>query len=123
MVDDFGDVYGILLAVTGEGYTYRELNDYVDYLRRELELVDGVGKVQVTGTQQEQVFIEISMQRLSNLGISPQTIYGTLQQQNLVTSAGAIRVGDEYIRVQTTGEFQNVDALGDLIIKDSGSQG
>ncbi|MDO6580095.1 efflux RND transporter permease subunit [Photobacterium sp. 2_MG-2023] len=123
VVDDFGDVYGILLAVTGEGYTYRELNDYVDYLRRELELVDGVGKVQVTGTQQEQVFIEISMQRLSNLGISPQTIYGTLQQQNLVTSAGAIRVGDEYIRVQTTGEFQNVDALGDLIIKDSGSQG
>ncbi|NAW63988.1 efflux RND transporter permease subunit [Photobacterium halotolerans] len=123
VVDDFGDVYGILLAVTGEGYSYRELNDYVDYLRRELELVDGVGKVQVTGTQQEQVFIEISMQRLSNLGISPQTIYGTLQQQNLVTSAGAIRVGDEYIRVQTTGEFQNADALGDLIIKDSGSQG
>ncbi|UTM56229.1 efflux RND transporter permease subunit [Photobacterium sp. CCB-ST2H9] len=123
VIDDFGDVYGILLAVTGEGYSYRELNDYVDYLRRELELVDGVGKVQVTGTQQEQVFIEISMQRLSNLGISPQTIYGTLQQQNLVTSAGGIRVGDEYIRVQTTGEFQNVDALGDLIIKDAGSQG
>lgn len=123
VVDDFGDVYGILLAVTGEGYSYRELNDYVDYLRRELELVDGVGKVQVTGTQQEQVFIEISMQRLSNLGISPQTIYGTLQQQNLVTSAGAIRVGDEYIRVQTTGEFRNTEALGDLIIKDSGSQG
>ncbi|MEI8595928.1 efflux RND transporter permease subunit [Photobacterium sp. Hal280] len=123
VVDDFGDVYGILLAVTGEGYSYRELSDYVDYLRRELELVNGVGKVQVTGTQQEQVFIEISMQRLSNLGISPETIYGTLQQQNLVTSSGAIRVGDEYIRVQTTGEFQNVDALGDLIIKDSGSQG
>ncbi|KKD00664.1 efflux RND transporter permease subunit [Photobacterium halotolerans] len=123
VIDDFGDVYGILLAVTGEGYTYRELNDYVDYLRRELELVNGVGKVQVTGTQQEQVFIEISMQRLSSLGISPDTIYGTLQQQNLVTSSGAIRVGDEYIRVQTTGEFQNADALGDLIIKDSGSQG
>ncbi|QUJ66305.1 efflux RND transporter permease subunit [Photobacterium sp. GJ3] len=123
VVDDFGDVYGILLAVTGEGYSYRELNDYVDYLRRELELVNGVGKVQVSGTQQEQVFIEISMQRLSNLGISPQTIYGTLQEQNLVTSAGGIRVGDEYIRVQTTGEFESVEAMGDLIIKDAGSQG
>ncbi|MDO6706632.1 efflux RND transporter permease subunit [Photobacterium sp. 1_MG-2023] len=123
VVDDFGDVYGILLAVTGEGYSYRELNDYVDYLRRELELVNGVGKVQVSGTQQEQVFIEISMQRLSNLGISPQTIYGTLQEQNLVTSAGGIRVGDEYIRVQTTGEFESVEAMGDLIIKDAGSEG
>ena len=45
VIDDFGDVYGILLAVTGEGYSYKELLDYVDYLRRELELIDGVSKV------------------------------------------------------------------------------
>ncbi len=57
--DDFGDVFGILLAVTGDGYSYSELKDYVDFLRRELELVDGVGKVQVSGAQQEQVFVEL----------------------------------------------------------------
>ncbi|MGF1700736.1 efflux RND transporter permease subunit [Photobacterium makurazakiensis] len=121
--DDFGDVFGILLAITGEGYSYKELNDYVDYLRREVELVEGVGKVSVTGTQQEQVFIEISMQRLSSLGISPQTIYSTLETQNLVTSAGAVRIGSEYIRVHPTGEFTSVEELGDLIITDSGSEG
>ncbi|MDV5171572.1 efflux RND transporter permease subunit [Photobacterium rosenbergii] len=123
VIDDFGDVFGILLAVTGQGYSYKELSDYVDYLRREIELVDGMGKVSVTGTQQEQVFIEISLQRLSNLGISPQTIYSTLQTQNLVTSAGAVRIGSEYIRVHPTGEFQNVDELGDLIITESGAEG
>ena len=123
VIDDFGDVFGILLAVTGQGYSYKELSDYVDYLRREIELVEGVGKVSVTGTQQEQVFIEISLQRLSNLGISPQTIYSTLETQNLVTSAGAVRIGSEYIRVHPTGEFQNVDELGDLIITESGAEG
>ncbi|MBY5943840.1 efflux RND transporter permease subunit [Photobacterium rosenbergii] len=123
VIDDFGDVFGILLAVTGQGYSYKELSDYVDYLRREIELVEGVGKVSVTGTQQEQVFIEISLQRLSNLGISPQTIYSTLETQNLVTSAGAVRIGSEYIRVHPTGEFQSVDELGDLIITESGAEG
>lgn len=123
VIDDFGDVFGILLAITGDGYSYKELNDYVDYLRREVELVDGVAKVSVTGTQQEQVFIEISLQRLSSLGISPQTIYNTLATQNLVSSAGAVKIGTEYIRVHPTGEFTDVDALGDLIITESGAQG
>ncbi|WP_305817855.1 efflux RND transporter permease subunit [Photobacterium leiognathi] len=123
VIDDFGDVYGILLAITGDGYSYKELSDYVDYLRREIELVDGVGKVGVTGNQQEQVFIEISMQRLSSLGISLETIYNILATQNLVTSAGAVRIGDEYVRVHPTGEFKNVDELGDLIITEMGANG
>ncbi|WP_318473487.1 efflux RND transporter permease subunit [Photobacterium leiognathi] len=123
VIDDFGDVYGILLAITGDGYSYKELSDYVDYLRREIELVDGVGKVGVTGNQQEQVFIEISMQRLSSLGISLETIYNILATQNLVTSAGAVRIGDEYVRVHPTGEFKNVDELGDLIITEKGANG
>ncbi|MDX1301951.1 efflux RND transporter permease subunit [Photobacterium sp.] len=123
IIDDFGDVYGILLAITGDAYSYKELNDYVDYFRREIELVEGVGKVAVTGTQQEQVFIEISVQRLSSLGVSLQTIYNTLATQNLVSSAGAVKIGTEYIRVHPTGEFTDVDELGDLIITDNGAEG
>ncbi len=123
VIDDFGDVYGILLAVTGEGYSYKELLDYVDYLRRELELIDGVSKVSVSGEQQQQVFIEISMKRLSSLGIAPNTVFNLLSTQNIVSDAGAIRIGDEYIRIQPTGEFTDVDQLGDLIITESGAQG
>ncbi len=123
VIDDFGDVYGILLAVTGEGYSYKELLDYVDYLRRELELVDGVSKVSVTGQQQEQVFIEISMKRLASLGLAPNTVFNLLATQNLVSSAGAVRIGDEYIRIHPTGEFESVEQLGDLIITESGAQG
>lgn len=123
VIDDFGDVYGILLAVTGDGYSYKELLDYVDYLRRELELVDGVSKVSVSGQQQEQVFIEVSMKKLSSIGLSPNTVFDLLSTQNIVSDAGAIRIGDEYIRIQPTGEFQSVDELGDLLITESGAQG
>ncbi|HHG3514180.1 TPA: efflux RND transporter permease subunit VmeI [Vibrio parahaemolyticus] len=123
VIDDFGDVYGILLAVTGDGYSYKELLDYVDYLRRELELVDGVSKVSVSGQQQEQVFIEVSMKKLSSIGLSPNTVFNLLSTQNIVSDAGAIRIGEEYIRIQPTGEFQSVDELGDLLITESGAQG
>ncbi|WP_261817210.1 efflux RND transporter permease subunit [Vibrio gallicus] len=123
VIDDFGDVYGILLAVTGEGYSNKELLDYVDYLRRELELVDGVSKVSVTGDQQQQVFIEMSMKRLTSLGISPDTVFNLLSTQNIIAPAGAIRVDDEYVRIHPTGEFQDVEQLGDLIITDETTEG
>lgn len=123
VIDDFGDVYGILLAVTGEGYSYKELLDYIDYLRRELELVDGVSKVSVSGAQQEQVFIEISMKKISSLGLSPNTVFNLLSTQNVVSDAGAVRIGNEYIRIHPTGEFQNVGQLGDLILTEGGAQG
>ncbi|MDE1313887.1 efflux RND transporter permease subunit [Vibrio aestuarianus] len=123
VIDDFGDVYGILLAITGDGYSYKELLDYVDYLRRELELVDGISKVSVSGQQQEKVFIEISMKRISSLGLSPQTVFNLLSTQNAVSDAGAIRIGEEYIRIQPTGEFNDVDKLGDLILTESGTKG
>lgn len=123
VIDDFGDVYGVLLAVTGQGYSYKELLDYVDYLRRELELVDGVSKVSVSGVQQEQVFIEASLKRMTSLGISPQTLYSLLSEQNTVSSAGAVKIGSEYIQIHPTGEFQDVSQLGDLIITEGGAQG
>lgn len=121
VIDDFGDVFGILLAVTGEGYSYKELIDYIDYLRRELELVDGVSKVSVSGDQQQQVFIEISMKKMSSLGLSPTTVFNLLSTQNVVSDAGAVRIGNEYIRIHPTGEFQDVDQLGDLILTDGAS--
>ncbi|WP_300179357.1 efflux RND transporter permease subunit [uncultured Aliivibrio sp.] len=123
VIDDFGDVYGVLLAVTGEGYSYKELLDYVDYLRRELELVDGVSKVSVSGVQQEQVFIEASLKRMTSLGISPQTLYSLLSNQNTVSSAGAVKIGSEFIQIHPTGEFEDVSQLGDLIITEGGAQG
>ncbi|MDK1287878.1 efflux RND transporter permease subunit [Pseudoalteromonas umbrosa] len=122
IMDDFADVYGMLYGVTGAGYTYDELKDYVDFLRRELVLVDGVSKVSVAGEQQAQVIVEISTQKMSQLGISPNHIFSLLQTQNTVSNAGRIRVGNESIRLHPTGEFSDVSELENLLISQPGAK-
>ncbi|MBR8843607.1 MULTISPECIES: efflux RND transporter permease subunit [unclassified Pseudoalteromonas] len=122
VIDDFADVYGELYAITGEGYSYDELKDYVDFLKRELVLVEGVSKVTVAGEQQAQVIVEISTQKLSQLGIAPSYIFSLLQAQNTVSNAGKIRVGDESIRLHPTGEFTDVAELEGLLISKPGAK-
>jgi len=121
ILDDFGDVFGVLLAITGDGYSYEELKDYVDFLRRELVLVKGVGKVTVSGEQQEQVMVEISRNKLAALGIAPSRIYQLLQTQNQVSNSGSIKIGSEYIRLHPSGEFEDVSELKNLIISNPGA--
>lgn len=120
--DDFGDVYGMLYAVHGEGYSDDERRDYVDSLRRELVLVEGVGKVSVSGRQQEQVIVEISRSRLAALGIPPAQIASLLQTQNTVSNAGQLKVDADVIRIHPTGEFQSVAELEQLIISNPGAK-
>ncbi len=119
--DDFADVYGIMLAVTGDGYSYEDIKDYTDFLRRELVLVDGVGKVLVDGEQQEQVIVEVSRNKLANVGIPPQQVINLLQTQNAVADAGRVISGNERIRLHTTGEFENVEDLANLMISNPGA--
>jgi len=121
VIDDFGDVYGVLFAISGQGYSYEEIKDYVDYLRRELVLIKGVGKVTVAGEQQEQVVVEIARSKLSSLGISANRIFQLLQTQNQVSNAGAVKIGSEYIRFHPTGEFKSVNELESLIISNPGA--
>ena len=121
VMDDFGDVYGVLLAITGADYSYQELSDYADYLKRELSTLNGVAKVEITGTQKEQVFIDISRERMTNLGIPLSRLVQLLQTQNTVQNAGHIRIGDDYIRIHPTGEFRSVQELGDLRVSPAGS--
>jgi multidrug efflux pump subunit AcrB len=120
--DDFADVYGILLAVTGAGYSYHDIATYSDYLRRELVMLPGVGKVSVAGKQQQQVIVEISREQLANAGIAPQQVLNLLQTQNVISDAGRVMLGEERLRIQTTGEFDSVAALADLLISNPGAE-
>ena len=114
--DDFGDVYGVLYAVYGDGYSYAELKDYVDTLRRELLLCQDVAKITIYGDQPEVVYVEISRARLAQLGVSPSMIYQTLSGQNLVEAAGRVEVGSAYLHINPTGEFTSVEDIGELLI-------
>lgn len=114
--DDYGDVFGVLIAIRGEGFSYRELEDVSDLLKRELLQVPDVAKIVPWGIQQEQIFIEISRSRLKQLGISLDSIYNSLKNQNLVVNSGAAKVGAEYIRIRPSGTFNSVEDIKNIII-------
>jgi multidrug efflux pump subunit AcrB len=76
---DFGDVFALFYAVTGDGYSPRQLYDYVDFLRRELVLVPGVARVEVLGARKEAIFVEVSQARATQLGVPLDQVYASLR--------------------------------------------
>jgi multidrug efflux pump subunit AcrB len=119
--DDFGDVYGVLLAVYGDEYSYDELKDYVDFLKKELILVDGVGKVDTYGEQQRVITIEIKRELLAKLGLNQTSVLNELNSRNLVSDFGKVKIGDEYISIRSDNNLNSVDDISNIIIKGANS--
>lgn len=119
--DDFGDVYGVYYLITGDGYTQKELFDYADSLRTELLVVDGVAKVALAGVQDEAIYIEISRERASALGLSINQVYQDLALQNTVVSAGDVKVGNRRLVLQPTGSVDSVEELKNIIVSTDNS--
>ena len=101
--DDFGDVFGIFFAVTGDEYSNAELNEVVKMLRKELVLVQDVAKVEVYGVSPEALYVELDRDRLSKLGLSPMTIFQQLSEKNQVVDAGRVKVGPDFIFIEPDG--------------------
>ncbi len=120
--DDYGDVYGIYLALTGDGFTNAELRRYADYLQREILLVKDVSRIQLFGVQTETVTIDIPMATVSELGINPGAIISTLGSQNSIVDSGAVNNGASRIRVAATGDFRSVSDIESLMIQGRGGE-
>jgi multidrug efflux pump subunit AcrB len=121
VVDDFGDVYGIYYAVTGDGYTAAEIEEVLKMLQRELLLVPDVKKIDFFGIRPEAVYIEMAREKLAQFGISKKEIYTALSDKNLVANSGRAKVADEYIPLQPSGQFTSEDEFGELVIAGQGT--
>ena len=115
--DDYGDVFGFQLAITGDGYTYAELEDFAKGLRKELNLVEGVARVDLWGIQQKVVYVDISEAQASQLGLSEESVASTLRAQNLVVDAGSLDLQNRRMRIAPSGQFQSISDIGDLAIR------
>ncbi len=115
--DDYGAVYGVYFALTGEDYTMEELRRTADFLRKELLLVKGVARVEIGGIQREGIFVEIPRATLSQIGIPLSQIVQALQAQNLVVTTGKVDVGTERLRIDPTGAFTSVEQIGSLLLR------
>ena len=103
--DEFGDTFGIIYGFTADGFTQRELRDYVEEVRSRLLLVPDVTKIDLLGAQDEQIFIEFSTERLAGLGLNQAAILAGLRAQNVVRPAGVVRTDDEEFALRVTGAF------------------
>ena len=109
--DEFGDVFGVIYALQGEGFTPAERKRVADGVRQKLLRVKDVNKVELFGVQDEKLFIEISHKRLATLGLDIQQVLAALGQQNAVEPAGTVQTPNDVIQVRVDGAFGSVDEL------------
>jgi len=114
--DDFGDVYGIFFAITGDGYSFAQLKETGEFLRKELALVQDVARVDFFGLQPEVIYIELDRDRMAQLGVPPTAIIQELQAHNLASNAGRVEVGPSLISIDPTGIFTTVEDFERLVL-------
>ena len=112
--DDFGDTFGIIYGFTAEGFTHRELRDYVEDVRSRLLLVPDVSKIEILGEQDERIFVDFSAETLAGLGVDPGGLIAALQAQNMVRPAGVLRTSEEALSLQVSGAFESEQDILDV---------
>ena len=117
--DEFGDVYGVIYALGGEGFSPAELKREADRVRQRLLRVPDVAKVEMFGVQDEKVYIEISQRKLATLGLDLPTVVAQLSQQNAVESSGSLVTPGDVVQLRVQGALQNLDELRALPIRGS----
>lgn len=112
--DDFGDTFGIIYGFTADGFTHRELRDYVEDIRSSLLLVPDVAKIELLGEQDERIHVDFSAETLAGLGVDPGALIAALQTQNAVRPAGVLRTGKEALDLQVSGAFASEQDILDV---------
>lgn len=120
---DFGDVFALFWALTGDGYSPRQLYDYADFLRRELVLVPGVARVTLLGERKEAIFVEVSQARSAQLGVPLEQIYSSLRAHNVVTAAGSVPAGPLRLQIHPGETVGSIDTLRQLVVAGDATSG
>jgi multidrug efflux pump len=115
--DEFGDTFGNLYAITGDGFGYADLRNFADAARNEFMRVADVNKVELTGAQDEKIYVETSNAKLASLGLDPALIASTLAATNMVEAAGTVQTASEQVRLTVSGEFDSVESIRNIGIR------
>lgn len=114
--DRFDEVYGIVYALTGDGYSYEQMREKAEKIRRIFLGVSNVRKVKLLGVQTEKIYVEIENSKLAQLGIPPETILSTLQAQNAMAPSGMLQTSSDNVYMRVTGMFENLEDIQSLPI-------
>ncbi len=117
VIDDYGDVYGMFYALTGDGFSNRELSEYAELIKQEVLSVDGVSKVGLYGVLSPVINISIYEDKMANLGVSPAEVIQTINGQNKTIYSGYYESGEQRIRVSVDDKYNSVESLEELVIQ------
>ncbi|MET3448990.1 efflux RND transporter permease subunit [Ralstonia sp. 1138] len=118
--DDFGDVYGSIYALSADGFTYRQLNDYADAIRQQLLRVPNVAKVELLGDQDEKIYIEFQQAKLSQMGLDINSIATQISQQNNIGPSGVLVTPTDNVQIRLSGQFSDIRDLENLTLRGPG---
>src|SRR5258706_4926150 len=118
--DEFGDTFGNIYALTGDGFTYAQLKETADRIRNQLLRVKDVAKVDLVGEQDEKIFVELANAKLATFGIEPAVVFAALAQQNAVSASGSFETGTDRIYLRATGALDSVEAVKEIAIRANG---
>ena len=122
VIDDMGDVYGMFYAmIADDGYSYKEMNNYADLIRRNMLEVDGVKKVSIYGEQSPEIFVTLSADKMSEMGVMPMQIFSALNSDTEELYAGSMISGNQQMRVSLNEKARSVEDIKNIII--SGASG
>ena len=119
--DEFGDTYGSIFALSGDGFSYAEMKDYADFVRQQLLAVPLVSKVELFGVQDEKINIEFSHKKFAQLGIPFEAIVNQIATQNTVESTGVLVTPTDNLQVRVTGALKTVKDLEELELRANGT--
>jgi multidrug efflux pump subunit AcrB len=120
--DEFGDVFGSVIMVTGEGYNYHDITVIAENLRTQiLKKVPEAGKVHLYGEQSERIYVSFDQGKLAQMGLSSSDIANALSKRNEMASSGSIIIGSENINLKSTGDFKDIEDIKNTVINIPGS--
>jgi len=119
--DEFGDTYGSIFALSGDGFTYGEMRDYADFVRQQLLRVPLVSKVEQFGVQNEKVYIEFSSKKFARLGVPFEQIVNQIATQNAVEASGVLVTPTDNLSVRVTGALGTLDQIEALQLRAGGT--
>ncbi len=113
---DVGVVYGIMVALISDGFSYAEMKDYADDVRDSFIKLDDAAKVELGGVQEERVFIEYNNARLAEYGITASQLQSIISSTNIINTGGEINLEQERIIIEPSGNFTELSDLRRTIV-------
>lgn len=118
--DEFGDTFGVMLALSAPGYSARDLRDFATLARQRLLEVSDVGKVEIHGLQDERIYVELSRQRLARHQLTVPQVVAQLSAQNAVESAGSLISDTLQLPLRVEGSISSIEDLRQLPLRLAG---